>query len=83
MSNESKIEVKLPYFTEIYRMHWLAQPFAVLANFFLGAFYLVAMLLVWSAIAAVAVACFVVCLPFILLMDTFNWIGGLFRYRRR
>ena len=75
-----KVEIKLPYFTDIYKMHWLAQPLAVLCNFVLGAVYLAVIVAVWSILGLLAIVGFLACLPFILLSDAYKWIRGLFRY---
>lgn len=75
-----KIEIKLPYFNDIYKMHWLAQPFAVVCNFVLGAAYLAGIVAVWGIMTAIAIVGFVVSLPFILLYDAYKWIRGWFRY---
>ena len=80
---DEKVEFKLPYFNDIYKMAWIAQPFAVVANLFLSVFYLVVIVAFWIAYAVVACAVFVLLLPFILFSEVFGWIRGWFRYRNR
>lgn len=80
---DEKMEFKLPYFNDIYRMAWIAQPFAIVANFLLSILYLVVIVSFWVAYAVIACIVFVLLLPFILLSEAFGWIRGWFRYGNR
>ena len=79
---DEKVEVKLPYFTDIHYMHWFAQPFAIVAILLLSIIYLAVIVAGWIAFTALAIVAFIIAMPFILLSETFSWIRGWFRYKR-
>ena len=59
------MNVTLPYFNDIYKMHWIAQPFAVVCNFFLTLMYLLLIVVLFAIYAVGAVGVFIVSLPVI------------------
>lgn len=81
MQNGNQTEVRLPYFTDVYKMHWFAQPFAIACNFILSLVYLAVIVLFFALYGIAAVCAFVLFIPFILLSETYNWIRGWFKYK--
>lgn len=77
---DKSVELKLPYFADIYKMHWFAQPFAIVCNFVLSLVYLAGIVVFFVAYAIVAICAFILLLPFILFSEAFSWIRGWFKY---
>jgi len=74
------VEIKLPYFTDVYRMHWFAQPFAILCNFVLSIVYLVGIVAFFTFYMVLMICGFLLIMPFVLLSEAFNWVRGWFRH---
>ena len=68
------MEIRLPYFVDIYKMWKIAQPFAILANVVLTAVYLAVYLGLYAVFAAVFLFAAVVCFPFIVLAEFLEWL---------
>lgn len=77
---ENPVEIKLPYFTDVYRMHWFAQPFAILCNFVLSIVYLVGIVAFFVFYMILMICGFLLIMPFVLLSEAFNWVRGWFRH---
>lgn len=74
------MNITLPYFNDIYKMHWIAQPFAVVCNFFLTLMYLFLIVALFAVYSVGAVCVFIVSLPVILLSEA---VGEIRRWNQR
>lgn len=77
---DKNVEVKLPYFVDIYKMCWVAQPFAILCNFILSIVYLVGIVAFFTFYMILLICGFVLIIPFVLLSEAFSWVRGWFRH---
>lgn len=71
------MEIKFPYFNDVYRMHWLAQPFAVVCNLFLGLLFFAGVAFLYMIYAVLCGIVFILAIPFIIFSEIWDWVSGL------
>ena len=64
------MEINLPFFVEIHKMCWVAQPLAIIANFILSLVYVALYILCF----AVSISLALCALPFLVALDVLDWM---------
>lgn len=71
------MEIKFPFFNDVWRMHWLAQPFAVLCNLVMGLIALVCVILLYAIYVTVGIAVFALAIPVVVVSELWDWLSKI------
>lgn len=63
----------MPYFNDISKMHWFAQPFALVCNVMLSMLFMVGIAVLYALYVAFCVLVFAITLPLMAVSEVYDW----------